>query len=197
MSFEYFIGRRDFCSFVENNVCCSFELYFDVCFRRDNLLLEAGFLCVLIAPFWYPSKAKPSTPSDAVTFWTARWLLFRLLFSSGVVKLTSGCPSWWNLEGKVLDKYLDLQLSFYLTDSVCNFFRLSALTVHFESQCIPTPLAWYAHHLPAWYLRLNTVTANVFELIIPFLFFFPNRKVRITAFYLQVSIATLTLTEST
>ncbi|XP_043273217.1 lipase maturation factor 2-like [Venturia canescens] len=128
-------------------------------FQWDNLLLEAGFLCVIMAPFWYPSKGKPSTPSDAVTFWPARWLLFRLLFSSGVVKLTSGCPSWWNLE---------------------------ALTVHFESQCIPTPLAWYAHHLPAWYLRLNTVAANVFELVIPFLFFFPNRKVRITAFYLQI-----------
>lgn len=61
-----------------------------------------------------------------------------------------------------------------------------ALNVHFESQCIPTPLAWYAHHLPTWILRLFTVDSNVIELAVPFLFFFPNRKVRIMAFYLQV-----------
>jgi hypothetical protein len=47
-----------------------------------------------------------------------RWLLFRMMFASGVVKLTSGCPTWWGL---------------------------SALPLHYESQCIPTPLAWFAH----------------------------------------------------
>lgn len=26
-----------------------------------------------------------------------RWLAFRLLFSSGILKLTSQCPTWWNL----------------------------------------------------------------------------------------------------
>lgn len=128
-------------------------------FQWDILLLEAGFLCIIVAPLWYSQRGKTNTPSDAVTFLTVRWLLFRLMFSSGVVKLTSGCPVWW---------------------------KLDALNIHFESQCIPTPLAWYAHHLPTWYLRLSTVAANVIELAIPFLFFFPNRKVRITAFYTQV-----------
>ena len=75
------------------------------------------------------------------------------------MKLTSGCPVWW---------------------------KLNALNVHFESQCIPTHLAWYAHHLPTWFLRFTTVIVNVIELVIPFLFFFPNRKVRIIAFYTQV-----------
>lgn len=59
--------------------------------------------------------------------------------------------------------------------------------MHFESQCIPTPLAWYAHHLPTWFLRLTTVAVNILELVVPFLFFFPSRKVRTTAFYAQVS----------
>ncbi|EFN87863.1 lipase maturation factor 2 [Harpegnathos saltator] len=127
-------------------------------FQWDVLLLEVGFLCIFIAPFWY-SRWKSNTPSDAMVFWMVRWLLFRLMFSSGVVKLTSGCPMWW---------------------------KLDALNVHFESQCIPTPLAWYAHHLPAWYLRLATVFANVIELAVPFLFFFPDIKVRKVAFYAQV-----------
>ncbi|XP_011865259.1 PREDICTED: lipase maturation factor 2-like [Vollenhovia emeryi] len=125
-------------------------------FQWDVLLLEAGFLCVFIAPFWYPYRGRQS---DSVTLWAVRWLLFRLMFASGVVKFTSDCPVWW---------------------------KLDALNIHFESQCIPTPLAWYAHHLPTWLLRLSTVGTNVAELAIPFLFFFPNRKVRLIAFYLQV-----------
>ncbi|KYN43556.1 Lipase maturation factor 2 [Trachymyrmex septentrionalis] len=125
-------------------------------FQWDVLLLEVGFLCIFVAPLWYAYRGNPS---DYVTFWAVRWLLFRLMFSSGVVKFTAGCPVWW---------------------------KLDALNIHFESQCIPTALAWYAHHLPTWLLRLSTVVINVIELAIPLLFFFPNRKVRIIAFYLQV-----------
>ncbi|XP_017878453.1 lipase maturation factor 2-like [Ceratina calcarata] len=128
-------------------------------YQWDVLLLEAGFLCILIAPFFHSKHGKVSSPTDKITFWTVRWLLFRLMFSSGVVKLTSGCPIWW---------------------------KLDALSVHFESQCLPTSLAWYAHHLPTWFLRFVTVIVNVLELVIPFLFFFPNRKVKIIAFYMQV-----------
>ncbi|XP_018403720.1 PREDICTED: lipase maturation factor 2-like [Cyphomyrmex costatus] len=125
-------------------------------FQWDVLLLEVGFLCIFVAPLWHAYRGNPS---DHVTLWAVRWLLFRLLFSSGVVKLTSGCPIWW---------------------------KLDALSIHFESQCIPTALAWYAHHLPTWLLRLFTVAANVIELAVPLLFFFPNRKVRVIAFYLQI-----------
>ncbi|KAK2582003.1 hypothetical protein KPH14_002436 [Odynerus spinipes] len=128
-------------------------------FQWDILLLETGFLCIFIAPLLYARYNKRSTPSDAVTFWTTRWLLFRLIFSTGAGKLISQCPAWWNLR---------------------------ALNIYFESQCIPTALAWYAHQLPNWFLQLTTVVTNVIEIVIPFLFFFPNRLLRITAFYLQV-----------
>lgn len=132
-------------------------------FQWDLLLLEAGFLCILVAPLRYRAVSRrrptPLPPSDPIAFWLVRWLLFRLMFSSGIVKLTSACPTWWNL---------------------------SALSIHFQSQCIPTPLAWYSHHLPEWILKLSTVSANVIEIGVPFLFFFPLRGVRITAFYLEV-----------
>lgn len=36
-------------------------------------------------------------PHDNITLWLVRWLGFRLMFASGVVKLTSGCPTWWGL----------------------------------------------------------------------------------------------------
>lgn len=71
------------------------------CCFRDALLLEAGVLAVLAAP-WWSKGSKSSSPTDSVTLFLVRWLFFRLMFSSGVVKLTSGCPTWWGLSGKSL-----------------------------------------------------------------------------------------------
>lgn len=56
---------------------------------------------------------------------------------------------------------------------------------------LPTPLSWYAHHLPTWYLKAVTVLAIVSELLMPFLFFIPVRSIRITGYSLQVSMGTL------
>lgn len=74
---------------------------------RDSLLLETGFLAVLVAPLRRPSKHKNlqgglagALPHEDLPFWLVRWLLFRLMFASGVVKLTSRCPTWWGLTGE-------------------------------------------------------------------------------------------------
>jgi hypothetical protein len=80
--------------------------------------------------------------------WLARWLLFRFMFMSGVVKLISGDPNWWNL---------------------------SALSYHFLTQPLPTPLAWYAARLPADMLKIATAAMFFVELILPFLIFCPRR----------------------
>ena len=77
-----------------------------------------------------------------------RLLLFRFMFLSGCVKLLSGDPSWT---------------------------ALSALDFHYETQPLPTPLAWYAHLLPAWFDRLCVVATFVIELALPFLIFAPRR----------------------
>lgn len=69
-----------------------------------------------------------------------RWLLFRLMFASGVVKLTSRCPAWWGL---------------------------TALTYHYETQCLPTPAAWFAHHLPVWLHKLSVVATFLIEIAVP------------------------------
>ena len=69
---------------------------------RDILLLETGFLCILLAPFnWLRvSRRTAYHPHDNIVLWLVKWLLFRLMFASGVVKLTSGCPTWWGLTGE-------------------------------------------------------------------------------------------------
>lgn len=141
-------------------------------FQWDILLLEAGFLSILVAPLGIlhrtmglgPTWSLPHYPHDRITMWLVRWLLFRFMFASGVVKLTSMCPAWWGL---------------------------TALNVHFESQCIPTPGAWYFHHLPNFLLRLGVVFTFVAELLVPFLFFVPIRPVKIFSFYSQLVLQAL------
>ncbi|KAG7521962.1 hypothetical protein JOB18_010321 [Solea senegalensis] len=133
-------------------------------FQWDNLLLETGFLCILVAPLSLIGGSRGVREHDGMTFWLIRWLLFRLMFASGVVKLTSRCPTWWGL---------------------------TALTYHYETQCIPTPLAWFAHQLPVWWQKLSVVATFVIEIAAPFLFFSPLRRLRIGSFYLQMLLQVL------
>jgi hypothetical protein len=53
-------------------------------FQWDVLLLEAGFLAIFAG-------------TSRTRVWLFRWLVFRLIFFSGVVKLLSGDPAWRNL----------------------------------------------------------------------------------------------------
>ncbi|XP_004380083.1 lipase maturation factor 2 [Trichechus manatus latirostris] len=141
-------------------------------FQWDSLLLETGFLAVLVAPLRQTPLRKQApqggptgaTPHEDLPFWLVRWLLFRLMFASGVVKLTSRCPAWWGL---------------------------TALTYHYETQCLPTPAAWFAHHLPVWLQRLSVAATFLIEIAVPPLFFAPLRRVRLAAFYSQVLLQVL------
>lgn len=66
---------------------------------RDDLLLEAGFLCLFVAPL-LPGKRRGSkgTPSDYISFWLVKWLYFRLTFTTGLLKFIK-TTKWWNLTG--------------------------------------------------------------------------------------------------
>ena len=66
-------------------------------FQWDILLLEAGFLAIFFAPATWRMTAKPKRHFRASVFFCCKLLLFKLMFMSGVVKLTSGDDSWWNL----------------------------------------------------------------------------------------------------
>lgn len=141
-------------------------------FQWDSLLLETGFLAMLVAPLGLPPNHKQApqgrpggvSPHEGLPFWLVRWLLFRLMFASGVVKLTSRCPAWWGL---------------------------TALTYHYETQCLPTPAAWFAHHLPVWLHKLSVVATFLIEIAVPPLFFAPVRRLRLAAFYSQVLLQVL------
>lgn len=103
-------------------------------FQWDALLLEAGFLALFAGTPWL--------------VWAYRFLLFRLMFESGVVKLTSGDPNWHNLH---------------------------ALRFHFMTQPLPNPLAYYVYRLPDWMLDSMTLGTLLIESVAPFLLFCPRR----------------------
>lgn len=62
----------------------------------------------------------------------------------------------------------------------------AALTYHYETQCLPTPASWFAHHLPVWLHKLSVVATFLIEIAMPPLFFVPARRLRLAAFYSQV-----------
>jgi predicted DCC family thiol-disulfide oxidoreductase YuxK len=117
-------------------------------FQWDNLLLEAGFLAIFLAPLqWLPRPSREAPPSWIV-LWLLRLLLFKLMFSSGCVKLLSGDPAWRNL---------------------------TALTFHYQTQPLPTWPAWYANLLPLWFQKFSCAAMFAVELGAPLLIFTPRR----------------------
>lgn len=57
----------------------------------------------------------------------------------------------------------------------------SAMSHYFETAPLPTALAWYFHHLPAWWHALESWATLAFELLVPFAIFGP-RRTRLLAF---------------
>jgi predicted DCC family thiol-disulfide oxidoreductase YuxK len=120
-----------------------YVLYLSLCtigqdflsFQWDMLLLEAGFLAIFLG-------------SSKVMILMFRWLLFRLTFLSGAVKLLSHDRTWRSLD---------------------------ALTFHYWTQPLPTAIAWYMQQLPLWFQRSSTAAVLFIELPVPFLIFAPRR----------------------
>jgi lipase maturation factor 1 len=125
-------------------------------FQWDALLLEAGFAAILLAPFGF--RPSYSQQPSTLALWVQRLLIFRLMLESGLVKLQSGDPAWRGL---------------------------AALDFHFETQPLPTPAAWYAHHFGGTAHKVMTAGVFFVELAVPFLFLMP-RRLRITGAWITI-----------
>jgi lipase maturation factor 1 len=143
-------------------------------FQWDVLLLETGFLSIFFAPWrlWpkglilWSRSSPPFTPSvSRGGLFLLKLLLFKLMLMSGVVKLTSGDDSWWNL---------------------------TALDYHYWSQPLPTVFGWWADKSPEWFKHSSVAFCMVVEIVAPFFIWAP-RRLRLLAtgllIFLQVAIA--------
>lgn len=113
-------------------------------FGWETLLLETGFLAVFLG-------GAGSCP-NVIMVWLLRWLLFRLMFGAGMIKIRG--DSCWR--------------------------DLTCLQYHFETQPLPGPLSRAFHHLPKVLLQGGVLFNHFAELIVPFGIFGP-RRLRIAA----------------
>mmetsp|Transcript_6874 Transcript_6874/g.17319 ORF Transcript_6874/g.17319 Transcript_6874/m.17319 type:complete len:642 (+) Transcript_6874:58-1983(+) len=128
-----------------------------MCLQFDNLILETAALaaCVSFATSLLPSAHYDSSFSSSsfsallaveLAMWAVWWLNFRILYSSGLVKIV--CDRRWR-DG-------------------------SAMLFHYWSQPIPNPGSYFAHwYVPAWLHRLSAWIHLVIELLLPWVMFLP------------------------
>jgi hypothetical protein len=107
-------------------------------FGWESLLLETGFLAVFLG--------NDDIAPPVLVLWLLRWLLFRLEFGAGLIKLR-GDPCWRDL---------------------------TCLYYHHETQPMPGPLSWFFHHLPRPLHRAETAANHVAQLAAPFALFTPQ-----------------------
>ena len=134
-------------------------------FQWDILLLETGFLALFFAPVVWRMRWRDEAPVSRVGLFLLKLLLFKLMLMSGVVKLTSGDDSWWNL---------------------------TALDYHYWSQPLPTVLGWWADQHPEWFKKFSVALCLVIEIVAPFFIWAPRRFRHVAAgllIFLQVAIA--------
>ena len=114
-------------------------------FGWESLLLEAGFLAVFLG------NARTAPPT--LVLWLLRWLLFRLEFGAGLIKLR-GDPCWRDL---------------------------TCLYYHHETQPMPNPLSRYFHLLPRPLHRVEVAANHVTQLVVPFGLFAPQPYATVAA----------------
>jgi len=102
-----------------------------------DTLLTETLFTACFVARWSPLSAREPSAGGV---WLVRLLLVKLMWLSGAVKLASGDPGWW--------------------DGL-------AMTYHYETQPLPNPASWYAHHLPEAWHRLETFATLAIELILP------------------------------
>jgi hypothetical protein len=124
-------------------------------FGWETLLLEAGFLAVFLGP--------AATAPPTLVVWLYRWLLFRVEFGAGLIKLR-GDRCWRDL---------------------------SCLDYHHETQPLPGPLSWFFHHLPRPLHRAEVLANHATQLVVPFGLFAPQPVARVAALVIVVTQAWL------
>ena len=125
----------------------------------EILLIETGFLACFLAPVRSILPLTAARPPAAPVIWLLRWLLFRVMFGAGLIKIR-GDPCWRDL---------------------------TCLAYHYETQPNPHPLSWLLHQAPLWFHQGGVAFNHLVELVVPFFVFGPGSKLRHAAGLLVIA----------
>jgi hypothetical protein len=117
----------------------------------DPLMLEVALLSIPFAPAGLRPGLGARSPPRPIAVFAVRWLLLRLMFFSGLIKITSGDPHWRHL---------------------------TAMEVMFETSPLPTHLAYLAHLLPHAVQVLEIGVTFAAEIVAPVAALFGGRRGR-------------------
>ena len=121
----------------------------------DQLMIETALLCIVFAPPGVRPGLAAASPPRAIAVFMMRWLLFRIMFGSGLIKVFAGDSHWRDL---------------------------TALDVMYETNPSPTILGFFDSHLPHGYHVIEIGITLTAELLAPLLAVFGGRRGRWFAF---------------
>jgi TPR repeat protein len=122
----------------------------------DGLMLEVALLCIPFAPAGFRPGLGAKSPPWPIAVLMIRWLVFRVMFESGVVKVLIGDPRWLNF---------------------------TAMDDFYETAPCPTYFGYLFHQLPhAWHVGEILLT-YVAEFAAPLAAVFLGRRGRWFAFW--------------
>ncbi|HEY4002403.1 MAG TPA: lipase maturation factor family protein, partial [Candidatus Xenobia bacterium] len=107
-------------------------------FGWETQLLETGFLAIFLVPLW-DVRPFPRVAPPVPVLWLFRWLGFRIMLGSGLIKLR-GDECWRTL---------------------------TCLDYHFETQPNPNPVSRSLHFLPHPILHFGVLVNHFVELVAP------------------------------
>ena len=107
-------------------------------FGWESILLETGFFTIF--------AGASGTSPQLLMIWIWRWILFRVMFGAGLIKLRAD-PCWK---------------------------ELTCLDFYFETQPIPNSLSWWFHWLPSWMHKTGVLYNHLVEIVVPFFYFAPQ-----------------------
>jgi hypothetical protein len=120
-------------------------------FGWETLLVETGFLAVFLGP----AHVAPPT----LAMWLLRWLLFRLEFGAGLIKMR-GDRCWRDL---------------------------TCLNYHHETQPMPNPASWWFHHLSPRLHKVETLANHATQLVVVFGLLAPQPVASVAALVMVVT----------
>jgi len=104
--------------------------------------------------------------TPVLVIWMIRWMLFRVEFGAGLIKMR-GDQCWRDL---------------------------TCLNFHHETQPLPNPVSWFAHHLPEKFHKIETFGNHTVQLVAIWGLFFPQPIASIAACLLILSQSYLIIT---